>query len=169
MPLIPGDAEFKQQEKSLRPEDALLIAGDMLVRCESLTAVHLNKNKLGPTGAKALASVLRDCYNLSSLELASNQMGDEGIKAIAEVAMHGESIVQLDLSSNAGGRVAAEALGALLAACGELRSLVVSSNLFGDDGFKMLCAPAEAGLDCRCPLATACNVHHCCSEQRVRK
>ena len=105
--------------KSLGPADAILIASDLAN--SSITSLNLERNHLGPEGAKALAPAIAANRWLSSigkggLDLRGNRLGDEGWGAIigAVCGSTVSKISSIDASDQgigvAGGKLIAEAL-----------------------------------------------------------
>ncbi|KAK3254364.1 hypothetical protein CYMTET_36420 [Cymbomonas tetramitiformis] len=74
--------------EGLKPEDALLLANDLVFN-GSLNTLILYNNRIGPQGAKALAVALtpnaEGVFNtsLNTLHLGRNKIGPEGAKALA--------------------------------------------------------------------------------------
>jgi len=105
--------------KNLGPADAILIASDL--SNSAITSLNLERNHLGPEGAKALAPAIGANRWLSSigkggLDLRGNRLGDEGWGTIigAVCGSTVSKISSIDASEEgigvAGGKLIAEAL-----------------------------------------------------------
>ena len=101
------EADFSHQ--SLKPADSILIASDLQFMA-ALTKLWLNDNKIGDTGAKAIAEALKVNAVLTVLDLQVNQIGDEGAKAIAEGLKVNAVLTVLDLQINKIGDKGAKAI-----------------------------------------------------------
>lgn len=133
---------------------------------DTLTALNLEENRIGPRGIKPLLDLLRLCGNLKVLCMASNELGDEGTEALTELLRPSSdteqekpavSLSTLDISSNdltsRGGNLILRASATrwrcepivrsrqgvmehLLET--SLRELIISGNSFGEDFMKTL-------------------------------
>ena len=102
--------------------------------CEVLSVLDLNDNGIQDAGTEALSEALRSC-KLQRLSLASNCMGPSGALAVAGVLKHVyKSLDTLDLSCNRLGDVGAVCLAGGLKHCSCLKHLHLHCNFVGDDG-----------------------------------
>ena len=65
-----------------------------------LKSIDLQQAQIGPPGAKALASYLRDNNNLMNLKLHYNHLGPVGVTYIAEALKSNRKLTNLDLGDN---------------------------------------------------------------------
>ena len=65
-----------------------------------LKSIDLQQAQIGPPGAKALASYLRDNTNLMNLKLHYNHLGPVGVAYIAEALKSNRKLTNLDLGDN---------------------------------------------------------------------
>jgi len=91
------EADFSHQ--SLKPADSILIASDLQFMA-ALTKLWLNDNKIGDTGAKAIAEALKVNAVLTVLDLQVNQIGDKGAKAISKSLKVNAVLTELSLFFN---------------------------------------------------------------------
>ena len=102
--------------------------------CEVLSVLDLSGNGIQDAGAEALSEALRSC-KLQRLSLSSNCMGPSGALAVAGVLKHVyKSLDTLDLSWNGLGDVGAVCLAGGLKHCSCLKQLHLNFNFVGDDG-----------------------------------
>ena len=102
--------------------------------CEVLSVLDLSGNGIQDAGTEALSEVLRSC-KLQRLGLASNCMGPSGALAVAGVLKHVyKSLDTLDLSCSGLGSVGAVCLAGGLKHCSCLKQLHLNCNFVGDDG-----------------------------------
>ena len=102
--------------------------------CEVLSVLDLSDNGIQDAGAEALSEALR-CCKLQRLSLAYNCMGPSGALAVAGVLKHVyKSLDTLDLSCNRLGDVGAVCLAGGLKHCSILKHLHLNCNFVGDDG-----------------------------------
>ena len=102
--------------------------------CEVLSVLDLSGNGIQDAGTEALSEVLRSC-KLQRLSLASNYMGPSGALAVAGVLKHVyKSLDTLDLSYNRLGDVGAACLAGGLKQCSCLKQLHLECNFVGDCG-----------------------------------
>ena len=102
--------------------------------CEVLSVLDLSGNDIQDTGTEALSEALRSC-KLQRLNLAYNCMGPSGALAVAGVLKHVyKSLDTLDLSCNRLGDVGAVCLAGGLKHCSCLKQLHLNCNFVGDDG-----------------------------------
>ena len=102
--------------------------------CEVLSVLDLSGNGIQDAGTEALSEALRSC-KLQRLSLASNCMGPSGALAVAGILKHVyKSLDTLDLSCNRLGDVGAVCLAGGLKHCSCLKQLHLNRNLVGDDG-----------------------------------
>ncbi|KAL4496292.1 hypothetical protein ABPG73_007742 [Tetrahymena malaccensis] len=112
----------------------------------------IQSQKLGPNGAKAVASEIAKCPTLSTLtlDLDNSNIGPDGAKAVAsEIAKCPTlSTLTLDLQSNNIGPDGAKAVASEIAKCPTLSTLTLwlQSNNIGPDGAK-----AVASEIAKCP------------------
>ena len=102
--------------------------------CEVLSVLDLSGNGIQDAGTEALSEVLRSC-KLQRLSLASNCMGPSGALAVAGVLKHVyKSLDTLDLSCSGLGSVGAVCLAGGLKHCSCLKQLHLNCNFVGEDG-----------------------------------
>jgi len=125
--------EADLSHQSLKPADSILIASDLQFMA-ALTKLWLNDNKIGDTGAKAIAEALKVNAVLTVLDLQFNQIGDEGAKAIAEGLKVNAVLTVLDLQINKIGDKGAKAISKSLKVNAVLTELSLFFNNMGDAG-----------------------------------
>ena len=115
-------------------DDGTRVIADALRGCEVLSVQDLSGNVIQDTGTEALNEALRSCKS-QRLSLASNCMGPSGALAVAGVLKHVyKSLDTLDLSWNRLGDVGAVCLAGGLKHCSCLKQLHLNNNFVGDDG-----------------------------------
>ena len=115
-------------------DDGARTIADALRGCEVLSVLDLSGNGIQDAGTEALSKALR-CCKLQRLSLASISMGPSGALAVAGVLKHVyKSLDTLDLSCNRLGDVGAVHLAEGLKHCSCLKQLHLNNNLVGDDG-----------------------------------
>lgn len=131
--LATDTADVNLARMSLRSADAKLI-GDEVASSRALTHLHLESNKLGPNGARAIADAVRANSHLSLalLDVSGNGLGAEGAKAIADVLRETRSLTSLLIESNKMGDEGVAALADALRQ-NEHPILLASLDLSGND------------------------------------
>ena len=115
-------------------DDGARAIAHFLQGCEVLSVLDLSGNGIQDAGTEALSEALRSC-KLQRLSLASNCMGPSGALAVAGVLKHVyKSLDTLDLSCNRLGDVGAVCLAGGLKHCSCLKQLHLNRNFVGDDG-----------------------------------
>ena len=115
-------------------QDAGTEALSEALRCSKLQRLSLAFNRIGPSGALALADVLKHVYkSLDTLDLSCNRLGDVGAVCLAGGLEHCSCLKQLHLSA--------------IATCNQLATLNLSDNEIGDSG--ALCL-GNCLKDCSC-------------------
>eukprot|EP01114_Cavostelium_apophysatum_P024573 TRINITY_DN965_c0_g1_i1.p1 TRINITY_DN965_c0_g1~~TRINITY_DN965_c0_g1_i1.p1 ORF type:complete len:960 (+),score=342.73 TRINITY_DN965_c0_g1_i1:143-3022(+) len=66
--------------------------------------LNISENKLGPAGARSLASIADKLHNIVSFDVGDNEFGDEGITVLADALCHNSSIKHLSLAGNFRGK-----------------------------------------------------------------
>lgn len=85
------------QNKGLGPASAAIVAG-CIRRNATVTALHLDDNRIGAEGVAALTAVLAST-NVVSLSLSGNGIGADGLTAIAAV-LNATELTTLNLAEN---------------------------------------------------------------------
>ncbi|CAF1477844.1 unnamed protein product, partial [Adineta steineri] len=122
----------------LNAEDIKIIIHYVLQNNTTLTALHLEFNKIGAKGAKHLSNALKSNEALTTLDLSSNVIGDEGVKHLSNALKSNETLTALDLSSNVIGDEGVKHLSNALQVNKALTTLDLSSNVIEDEGVKHL-------------------------------
>src|SRR3990167_4404212 len=71
-----------------------------VIQENTITTIDLRDNKIGPDGAKILASAIKNSSGLHVLNLRNNAIGIQGTKALAEALVANKQIHLVDLSYN---------------------------------------------------------------------
>ena len=120
---------------------------DALRSCK-LQRLSLASNCIGPSGALAVAGVLKHVYkSLGTLDLSCNRLGDVGAVCLAGGLKHCSCLKHLHLNCNFVGDDGAMALARCLQTCNQLTTLNVSDNEIEDSGALCLCNYLK---DCSC-------------------
>ena len=129
-------------------QDAGTEALSEALRCCKLQRLSLASNCIGPSGALAVAGVLKHVYkSLDTLDLTCNRLGDVGAVCLAGGLNHCSCLKQLHLNFNFVGDEGAMALARCLQTCNQLTTLNLSDNKIGDSG--ALCL-GNCLKDCSC-------------------
>ena len=129
-------------------QDAGAEALSEALRCCKLQRLSLASICMGPSGALAVAGVLKYVYkSLDTLDLSCNRLGDVGAVCLAGGLKHCSCLKQLHLNSNFVGDDGARALARCLQTCNQLTTLNLSDNEIGDSG--ALCL-GNCLKDCSC-------------------
>ena len=105
------------------------------LRCCKLQRLSLASNCMGPSGALAVAGVLKHVYkSLDTLDLSWNRLRDVGAVCLAGGLKHCSCIKQLHLNNNFVGDYGAMALARCLHTCNQLTTLNLDDNEIGDSG-----------------------------------
>ena len=100
-----------------------------------LQRLSLASNCMGPSGALAVAGVLKYVYkSLDTLDLSCNRLGDVGAVCLAGGFKHCSCLKHLHLNCNFVGDDGAMALARCLQTCNQLTTLNLSGNEIGDNG-----------------------------------
>ena len=128
-------------------QDAGAALSEALRSCK-LQRLSLASNCMGPSGALAVAGVLKHVYkSLDTLDLSYNRLGDVGAVCLAGGFKRYSCLKQLHLNSNSVGNDGAMALARCLQTCNQLATLNLSDNEIGDSG--ALCL-GNCLKDCSC-------------------
>ncbi|EGD78403.1 hypothetical protein PTSG_09099 [Salpingoeca rosetta] len=92
------------------------------------------RDRLGVSGAKALAEALKDNTCLRVLNLWDNVIGNEGTVALAKMLKHNTTLTSLDLKSSRIGPVGAVALAKMLKHNTTMATLILDNNDIGSEG-----------------------------------
>ena len=83
------------------------IGGDRAVSLRAIGQIllvvetaDLSANRLGPDGAKALASSISESTTLKKLDLSENHLGSDGAQAIAAAVAKNVSLTNVDMRAN---------------------------------------------------------------------
>ena len=129
-------------------QDAGTEALSEALRSCKLQKLSLASNCMGPSGALAVAGVLKHVYKfLDTLDLSYNILGDVGADRLAGGLKHCNCLKQLHLNHNFVGVYGAVALARCLQTCNQLTTLNLSDNKIGDSG--ALCL-GNCLKDCSC-------------------
>ena len=129
-------------------QDAGTEALSEALRCCKLQRLSLASNCMGPSGALAVAGVLKHvCISLDTLDLSCNRLGDVGVVCLAGGLKHCSCLKQLHLNCNFVGDDGAMALARCLQTCNQLTTLNLGDNEIGDSG--ALCL-GNCLKDCSC-------------------
>ena len=131
----------------LGPSGALAVAGLLKLVYKSLDTLDLSCNRLGDVGAVCLAGGLKDCSCLKQLHLNRNFVGDYGALALARCSQTCNQLTTLNLSDNEIGDSGALCLGNCLKDCSCLHTLRLNNNLISGCG---AVGVAEGVKHCRC-------------------
>ena len=116
-------------------QDAGTEALSEALRSCKLQRLSLASNCMGPSGALAVAGVLKHVYkSLDTLDLSCNRLGDVGAVCLAGGLIHCSCLKQLHLNVNFVGDEGAMALARCLQTCNQLTTLNLSDNEIGDSG-----------------------------------
>ena len=116
-------------------QDAGTEALSEALRCCKLQRLSLASNCIGPSGALAVAGVLKQVYkSLDTLDLSCNRLGDVGAVCLAGGLKHCSILKHLHLNCNFVGDDGAVALARCLQTCNQLTTLNLSDNEIGDSG-----------------------------------
>ena len=129
------------------PSGALAVAGVLKLVYKSLDNLDLSYNRLGDVGAACLAGGLKHCSCLKQLHLNSNFVGDGGAMALARCLQTCIQLTTLNLSDNEIGDSGALCLGNCLKDCSCLHTLRLNHNLISGCGGVGV---AEGVKHCRC-------------------
>ena len=129
------------------PSGALAVAGVLKHVYKSLDTLDLSYNRLGDVGAVCLAGGLKHCSCLKQLHLNSNFVGDDGAMALARCLQTCIQLTTLNLSDNEIGVSGALCLGNCLKDCSCLHTLRLNHNLISSCGGVGM---AEGVKHCRC-------------------
>ena len=129
------------------PSGALAVAGVLKHVCISLDTLDLSCNRLSDVGAVCLAGGLKHCSCLKQLQLYSNFIGDDGAMALARCLQTCNQLTTLNLSDNEIGDSGALCLGNYLKDCSCLHTLRLNHNLISGCG---AVGVAEGVKHCRC-------------------
>ena len=129
------------------PSGALAVAGVLKHVYKSLDTLDLSCNRLGDVGAVCLAGGLKHCSCLKQLHLNVNFVGDEGAMALARCLQTCNQLTTLNLSDNEIGDSGALCLGNYLKDCSCLHTLRLNYNLISGCG---AVGVAEGVKHCRC-------------------
>lgn len=104
-------------------------------------ALWLKRNPLGDEGALAVARLLRRSTSLRTIDLVDVALGRAGLEAIVRALVEeNRTVTRLYLGCNRLDAFVAPLLADLVRGAPGLRSLLLSSNLLGDDGCEQLAA-----------------------------
>ncbi|MBU4387060.1 hypothetical protein KJ644_01165 [Candidatus Dependentiae bacterium] len=135
-------------EENINPTGAQAIAKALKNKNCKLTFLDIGFNKIGPSGAKAIAEALPNC-KLTYLDIRSNKIGPSGAKSIAE-ALPNCKLTYLDIGANNIDDAGAQAIAkALKNETCNLTYLDIRSNRIGSAGGQAL---ADALKDPNCKL-----------------
>ena len=129
------------------PSGALAVAGVLKHVYKSLDTLDLSCNRLGDVGAVCLAGGLKHCSCLKQLHLNCNFVGDDGAMALARCLQTCNQLTTLNLSDNEIGDSGALSLGNCLKDCSCLHTLRLNNNLISGYG---AVGVAEGVKHCRC-------------------
>ena len=116
-------------------QDAGTEALSEALRSCKLQRLSLASNCMGPSGALAVAGVLKHVYkSLDTLDLSCNRLGDVGAVCLAGGLKHCSCLKQLHLNCNFVGNDGAMALARCLKSCNQLTTLNLNDNEIGDSG-----------------------------------
>jgi hypothetical protein len=122
----------------------------------ALQHLDLSDTSVGPEGAIALGSALRQNASLRSLALAGSRAGAVGVEAVAKGlarAAGRSALLSLDVSRTGADDRSAAAIAAMLAAPGlRLRRLAMAQTGMTDAGAQLICAALSGGIE---PVAGA--------------
>ena len=102
-------------------------------------ALHLEGNRIGPTGAAAFANALHTS-RIEKLALALNPIGPQGAQHLARALKQNSHLRELDLADCGIGDDGAEALGIMLRSNTVLRKLKLQGNRIGSRGAEAIAA-----------------------------
>ncbi|MCD6035114.1 MAG: family protein 3-like [Rickettsiales bacterium] len=105
---------------------------------KTLTTLYLDWNKIGNTGAEALAEALKTNKTLTALDLSCNDIGNMGAGAILEALRTNKTLTTLHLGWNEIDKTGAEAILEALRTNKTLTTLHLGGNYLGDEGAKAI-------------------------------
>jgi hypothetical protein len=97
-----------------------------------VTTLSLSYNRIGDTGAQALAKALETNTCVTALYLRENQIGDTGAQALAKALETNTCVTTLSLDNNRIGVTGAQALAKALETNTCVTTLYLDNNDFGD-------------------------------------
>ena len=104
----------------------------------SVQEVDLRFERIGNTGATALANALKVNLSVQELCLSGNQIGNMGATALADALKVNTSVQELDLRFNEIGGVGATVLADALKVNASVQALYLNFNKIGDVGTTVL-------------------------------
>eukprot|EP00812_Abedinium_dasypus_P006184 NODE_177_length_1883_cov_282.990700.p1 GENE.NODE_177_length_1883_cov_282.990700~~NODE_177_length_1883_cov_282.990700.p1 ORF type:complete len:462 (+),score=137.80 NODE_177_length_1883_cov_282.990700:186-1571(+) len=107
---------------------------------ETIATLKLSSNNIGDLGAHALAAALQQNARITVLDLSRNNIGDLGAQALAIALQQNETLATLNLNGNCIGHMGAQALAAALQQNEMIAVLNLRSNNIGDLGAQALAA-----------------------------
>ncbi|XP_015766765.1 PREDICTED: nucleotide-binding oligomerization domain-containing protein 2-like [Acropora digitifera] len=124
-------------------DEAVVALGKALESNTSLTFLDLSIDpdwceKIGPSGASALAKALMKNSTLKCLVLASNSIEDSGAREFANALRTNSSLTQLDLFENDIGRLGTKEICEALQSNHVMTDLILSCNTIDDSGVEAL-------------------------------
>lgn len=121
--------------------------GSILLENDSLSDLHLAKNRLGDDGARELGTAIGQTRHLVKLDFSNNQLTYRGARALMTALRPNKSLVSLSLASNSGpfknilGVRGAEAISMYLQSAGAdclLNFLNLKQCCLGNEGVSVL-------------------------------
>jgi hypothetical protein len=156
-PLLPaGATECDLTFQGLTDEEIVRLA-DELAQNTTLTELHLEANKVGAIGAKALGAALEKNSTLQVLNLGDNEVDAEGAAALAAAIEKNSTLEVLSLYRNCVGEAGAISLAAAMGKNTRLGTIELASNKglivdktktksnISDDGLDALAAIKDFG------------------------
>ena len=129
-------------EEGLSDEDVVALVSEADITAKR---INLGKNKLGPEGARALATALAGNATVTHLDLSYNRLEDSGAMALAEMLDAGASaLCKLYLNGASIKHGGAAALADSLRSHTSLTVLGLSDNQIGDRGAGALASALKA-------------------------
>jgi len=125
----------------LGPQGMILLAEGLDKDFPQLLHLHLNKNKLGDDGARALSNAMIDQKRLVSISIEQNDIHAVGLSCIAAVLHRCPNISQLHFDENPFGDDGIVILGTQMRRCPSLIWVSLADANIGDEG-----ASAIAGV-----------------------
>ncbi|XVN41634.1 MAG: hypothetical protein RCO49_03800 [Rickettsia endosymbiont of Argas persicus] len=102
------------------------------------TKLNLLNKKIGDTGAKELALILKDNPNITSIDLFCNEITESGAKELALMLKRNSTITLINLSDNNIGVAGVKELALMLKDNSTITSIYLSANKIGAAGVKEL-------------------------------
>lgn len=123
--------------------DRVPVLAKVLAANNTLTTLNISDNRIGDSGARAIAEALQENHTLTTLDISGSDIGDAGARAIAEVLRKNHTLTTLDISINDIDEAGARALAEALQENRTLKTLNISSNYIDVPGARAIAAALQ--------------------------